>query len=382
MLIIFSGTIGRSVTGGQAWANLQYLLGLQALGHQVYYLEDCGEWSVVYNWEKGEATWELDYPAAYVKDCLEPYGFGDKWIYRAGEKSMGMDSKNFLEACSQADILILRAVPLPTWRAEYNLPQRRAFIDVDPGFTQFRLIEGSKPELGETIAHCETLFTIGQHIGSPNCPIPTCNRTWRKTVSPVFLPHWPVAESPATHFTSIVRWHQREGIEDITYEGVVYGQRDREFPKFFDLPRLSAQPFKVALIGAEPKLLSQSGWEVVPGWVESRTPASYQRAIQDSRAEFGAAKHCYVSTQGGWFSDRSICYLASGRPVLAQDTGLGDWLPVGKGVVTFRDITEALQGIAAINADYEEHRQAARAIAEAYFSTEQVLPSLLAAAIA
>jgi hypothetical protein len=170
-------------------------------------------------------------------------------------------------------------------------------------------------------------------------------------------------------------------MKDLTYQGVSYGQRDREFSQFIDLPPLTCQPLRIALTGAAPELLSKHGWEVVPGWIESRTPQSYQRAIQHSRAELGIAKHCYVATQGGWFSDRSVCYLASGLPVLVQDTGLGNWLPLGKGVVTFRDVAEALEGIEAINSDYEEHRQEAREIAQQYFSIEKVLLPLLQVAM-
>src|ERR1041384_1173101 len=134
MNIIVAGTIGRSGLGGQAWAVLQYLLGLRALGHDVFYLEDCGESSWAYNWHTNEWTAELDYPAAYVRDCLEPFGFAGHWIYRTNDGAFGMALHDFLEVCSKAELLIVRAVPLWVWREEYELPKRRAFIDVDPGF--------------------------------------------------------------------------------------------------------------------------------------------------------------------------------------------------------------------------------------------------------
>src|SRR5207244_9858730 len=141
------------------------------------------------------------------------------------------------------------------------------------------------------------------------------------------------------------------------------------------------QPFRIALTGAPPEDLARHGWEVVPGWVPSRTPWSYRTFIQESRAEFGVAKHGYVLSRGGWFSDRSVCYLASGRPVLVEDTGLADWLTVGEGVVTFANPEEAVAGINHINADYERHRRVARRLAEHVFSTEQVLKAFLTEAM-
>jgi hypothetical protein len=373
MTIILSGTIGRSGLGGQAWASLQYLLGLRALGHEVYYLEDCGRSSWVYIWEKEDWTHELDYPAAYVNACLEPFGFGDRWIYRDNYRSIGVPLEKFLEVCANADLLILRAVPFWNWRKEYELPKRRAFIDVDPGFTQITLANGDQGWL-DGLAHCERHFTYGQRLGAPDCPIPDAGGPWLKTLPPVFLPEWPFAEGDATLFTSVMRW---QGFKEVTHNGVSYGQRDREFANYFDLPKLTSQKFRIAQMGMKPELMTSRGWDSVPGEVISRTPASYQAFIQQSRAEFSVPKNGYVKMRGGWFSDRSVCYLASGRPVLIEDTGLSDWLMVGQGVVTFANPDEAVAGINHINADYERHRRAARRLAEEVFSTEQVLKSFL-----
>jgi hypothetical protein len=374
--IIFAGTIGRSGLGGQAWASLQYLLGFRALGHDIFYLEDCGISSWVYNWEKEEWTTALDYPAAYVRDCLEPFGFSGQWIYRTNEGSVGASLEEFIAFCANADLLILRAVPLWAWRKEYDLPRRRAFIDVDPGFTQISIANGDKG-LAEGVARCERRFTLGQRLGAPDCPIPTDGGPWLKTLPPVHLPEWPIAESDTTHFTSILRW---QGFREVTHNGVPYGQRDKEFPDFLDLPQRTPQKFRIAQMGIEPKLLASHGWEVAPGEAISRTPASYREFIQNSRAEFSVPKNGYVKMQGGWFSDRSVCYLASSRPVLIEDTGLSDWLQVGEGVVTFCDVKGAATGVESINRDYERHRRAARRLAEEVFATDKVLPALLEAA--
>jgi hypothetical protein len=284
---------------------------------------------------------------------------------------------HFLEVCSEASLLIMLAVPIWLWRAEYDRPQRRILIDVDPGFTQIAAAKGDE-KLTAGLARCDRLFTIAQRIGAADCPIPTQAWDWLKTLPLVSLPNWPVAQGAASHFTSVMSWR---GFRDETYNGEFYGQKDKEFPKFLDLPRLTSQPFRVALIGAEPENLASHGWEVARGEVVTRTPWAYQTFIHDARAEFGVAKHGYVKMRGGWFSDRSACFLASGRPVLVQDTGLSDWLPIGEGVLTFRDVPEALAGVEAINLDYERHCRAARHLAEEYFAAERVLPPLLDAAM-
>ena len=373
MIIIVSGTIGRSGLGGQAWATLQYLLGFRALGHEVFYLEDCGRSSWVYIWEKEDWTHELDYPAAYVNACLEPFGFGDRWIYRDNYRSLGMPLERFLDVCSAADLLVLRAVPMWNWREEYGGPSRRAFIDVDPGFTQITLANGDQGWV-DGVARCERRFTYGQRIGAEDCPIPDAGGPWLKTLPPVFLHEWPVAESDADLFTSVMRW---QGFKEVTHNGVSYGQRDKEFANYLDLPKLTPQKFRIAQMGIKPELLANRGWESVPGEVISRTPASYREFIQQSRAEFSVPKNGYVKMRGGWFSDRSVCYLASGRPVLIEDTGLRNWLPTDEGIVTFNCLNEAVAGINLINSDYERQRRAARRFAESIFSTDKVLGSFL-----
>jgi hypothetical protein len=378
MIIIFASAIGRFPIGGNAWSDLQYLLGLRTLGHNVFYLEECGPESWVYNWQSEQLTTELDYPTNYVRKCLEPLGFENQWIYRAGEHSVGMDIDNFKEICIEADLMIVRGSPISLWREEYKWPQRRIYIDADPGFTQINIACGHS-DLANTIERCDRLFTIGQRIGAEDCLIPTTGRDWLLTLPPVALPYWSVIEDDdATHFSSIMQWHS---YREVIYEGVTYGNKDKEFLKFIDIPQLTKQPFRIALSGGFPDELSQNGWQVMPGWIASFTPESYQTFVQQSRAEFGVAKHGYVATKGGWFSDRSVCYLASGKPILIQDTGLGDWLPIGEGILTFHDLSEALNGIEAINTDYEQHRHAARRLAEEYFDSNKVLSSLLEAAM-
>lgn len=377
MIIIFASAIGRFPIGGNAWSDLQYILGLRSLGHDVYYLEECGLESWVYNWQTEQFTTDLDYPTNYLKNCLEPLGFANQWIYRAGDRSVGIALDQFKDICNQAELMIIRGSPITLWREEYNLPQQRIYIDADPGFTQFNIASGNT-ELANTIEQCDRLFTIGQRIGAADCPIPTIDRHWHKTLAPVALPYWAWVEDDGTYFSSIMQWHS---YSEIVYQGVSYGNKDREFLKFIDIPQQTKQPFRIALSGGIPNQLVQHGWEVIPGWMASFSPESYQIFIQESRAEFGVAKHGYVATKGGWFSDRSVCYLASGRPVLVQDTGLSDWLPLKEGIFTFCDRGDAANAIETINTDYKQHQYAARKLAEEYFDSNKVLSSLLETAM-
>ncbi|MBA3404629.1 MAG: glycosyltransferase family 1 protein [Gemmatimonadaceae bacterium] len=379
MLIIFSGTIGRSALGGQAWATMQYLAGFRQLGHDVFYLEDCGETSLAYNWGRQEPTYDLDYPSEFVRECLRFLDMEDRWIYRAGDGWRGFTLSDFQDVCSEASLMIMRATPMWTWRGEYARPHRRAFIDVDPGFTQFRLAGGHRA-LSEGLDRCERLFTLGQNIGMQGCTIPTVNRQWLKTLPPVSLPHWPAqGDREDTHFTSLIRW---TGYREETFGGTTYGQRDMEFPKYLHLPQMVKQPLRMAAMGVAPEILEANGWDFVRGEEVSRTHQAYQRFIQRSRGEFLVPKHAYVSTRSGWFSDRSVCYLASGRPVLIEDTGLGGFLPLGNGLLTFSDPDSAARGLDIINEDYGNHCNAARKLAEQLFSAETVLPAFLEAALA
>jgi hypothetical protein len=373
MRIIVAGTIGRSGLGGQAWACLQYLLGFRALGHEVFYLEDCGQSSWVYDWGKEEWTTELDYPAAYVADCLAPFGFGEQWIYRTDAGSRGAPLEKFIDCCRRAALLLIRGVPLWVWRKEYSWPQRRAFIDVDPGFTQISIANGDEG-LAEGVARCERRFTVGQNIGEPSCIAPDAGGPWMKTLPPVFLPEWPMMQIAETHFTSIMRW---QGFKEVTHGEITYGQRDAEFPKFQDLPGRTAQRFRVAQMGVDPQSLTERGWEVVPGEIISKTPQTYRDFIQQSRGELGIPKQGYVKMRGGWVSDRSVCYLASGRPVVIEDTAIAPTIPTGLGLVTFDDLESAVAAVHMVNSDYEKHQRGARKLAEEHFATEKVLPKLL-----
>lgn len=374
MLIVYSGLIGQTGTGGAAWVDMQYLIGLKALGHDVYYLEDIGEgW--VYSRELDRSSNEVDHLAKFVEKCFSSVGFEVPWIVRSVNASCGLAEDDFIDICSRADLLILCAAPLWLWRDEYDRPTRKIFIDIDPGFSQIRL-ESQNKALKAALDRCDRVFTIAQRIGAEDCEIPEAGYKWCNTIPPVALSHWPPASHPSpTQFTSILNWGGP--FENIRYNGKVYGNRDIEFPKFIDLPQKTSQSFQLAILGVNGEELRKNGWDVVPAASISKDPVTYRDFIQTSRGEFLVAKHGYVEMRGGWFSDRSVCYLASGRPVVMEDTGLEDWLPVGEGILAFKTLEEAAEAIDRVNADYERHCRAARSLAEEFFSADRVLGRLI-----
>jgi hypothetical protein len=371
---IVVGAIGRANVGGKAWVYLNYLLGLRDLGFDVVYLEDAGHESWVYDWPSGEFVTDVDYPARFVEASLRGAGFDGRWAYRAGDETRGATLDEIREWCRSARLLIVHGDPIPVWRPEYDTVRRRAYVDLDPGFTQWRLAKRDGT-LVPTVDKCHVVFTIGQHVGASNCPIPTVDREWIHTLPPVHTAYWSERPSPAdAPFTAVMDWR---GFRDIEFEGAVYGQKDREFPQFRSLPSLTNQPLLLAISGKSPDELTSGGWGATEGWKASRTAEDYESFIRSSRAEFGIAKHGYVKSRGGWFSDRTVCYLASGRPVLLQDTGLSGCLPIGAGILTFSDLATAVQGIEAINGNYDMHARAARKVAEDVFDARLVLTRFL-----
>jgi hypothetical protein len=249
------------------------------------------------------------------------------------------------------------------------------FIDIDPGYPQMWHELG----LADMFAGHERFVTIGENIGRDDCAIPACGLDWVTTPPPVALDAWPVVP-PGEAFTTVGTWRNAYGT--VAWNGQTYGSRVHEFRKFFELPRLVDAEFELALdIDAaevdDLRALEDNGWRLVDPKAVAGTPAGYRSYIQRSLAELSIAQNMYVATRSGWLSDRSLCYLASGRPVLAQDTGFSDNYPVGEGLLAFTTLEEAAAGVDAIQQDYERHSRAARALAEEYFDSAKVLNRLL-----
>ena len=368
MKILFAGIIARYPFGGVTWCSLMYLLGLRALGHEVFYIEDTGE--CVYDPVQNTRATDPSYGTSYIQSALAPFGLGDSWAFVNYDGTYhGRSADEVRRYCADADLFLNLSGGSWFWRDEYARIPHKAFIDSDPAFTQLAIAK-AEPWYVEFFKRFDRLFTFGSNIGTAGSPVPTGTFEWRKTWQPVTLDDWRTETTPRDRFTTVMTWQ----IESFTDVG---GNKDQEFIKYLDLPSRTAQPFELAINGPQ-TLLRQHGWDTVDAMRVSRTPWEYRDFIHASKAEFGVAKHTYVATQSGWFSDRTECYLASGRPALVQDTGWTAHLPHGEGLLPFSSPDEAIAGIDCINRGYERHARRAAEIARECFDARVVLPRLLA----
>ncbi len=372
MRILLAGIIARYPFGGVTWCSLMYLLGLRALGHDVFYIEDTGE--CVYDPVQNTRATDPAYGTTYIHDALAGVGLGDRWTFVNYDGGYhGRSAEEVRRYCDGADLFVNLSGGSWFWRDEYARIPRKIFIDSDPAFTQLAIAK-QEPWYVEFFRRFDRLFTFGSNIGTAASPVPVGEFEWRKTWQPVTLDDWRTECEPRDRFTSIMTWQ----IESFTDVG---GNKDQEFVRYIDLPSRTPQRFELAVNGPQ-RLLREHGWETVDAMRASRTPAAYRAFIHASKAEFGVAKHTYVATRSGWFSDRTECYLASGRPALVQDTGWTAHLPSGDGLLAFTDPDEALAGIDAINRDYRRHARVAREIAAEHFDARRVLKKLVDEAFA
>ena len=371
MKIVLAGIIARYPFGGVTWCSLMYMLGLRALGHEVLYIEDTGE--CVYDPERNEIATDPSYGTRYIHQALEPFGLGDRWSFVNYDGSYHGLSKDAVRAyCADADLFVNLSGGSWFWRDEYASIPRRVFVDTDPVFTQLAIAKG-EPWYVEFFQRFDRLFTFGANIGTPACDVPTSGLTWRATWQPVVTELWHTDAPPVRdRFTTVMTW-KTESFTDVD------GNKDREFLALLDLPARTRSRFQIAVNGPM-ELLAAHGWAPIEAMGVSRTLWDYRDFIQDSKAEFGVAKHAYVSRRSGWFSDRTACYLAAGRPALVQDTGWSAHVPTGMGLVAFSTPDEALEGLERVERDYATHSLRAREVALEHFDASRVLPRFLEAA--
>jgi len=364
--ILLSGMVaGDPNQGGASWAVLQYVAGLKELGHEVMLVEPVPPAALAPNG-----------PVVAYFESLPLLDGRAALLAEGGEDTLGRSYRELLEFARGADLLLNVSGMLGDERLLEAVPVR-AFLDLDPGFNQVWQATGT--EMGfDRHTHC---VSVGVRIGAEDCPIPTLGRNWIPTLPPVALAHWPAAaEAPARDaFTSVGHWRSYGSIE---HEGVHYGQRAHSLRELVELPRRSPARFELAL-GIHPdevddlRALRENGWGLLDPAEVAATPAAYAEFVRGSKAELGIAKSGYVASRSGWFSDRSACYLASGRPVVAQDTGFGASLPVGEGLLAFATTGEAAAAVDEVESDLPRHGRAARELAEEHLDSRKVLPRLL-----
>jgi hypothetical protein len=371
--IVFAGIIARYPFGGVTWCSLMYLLGLRALGHEVLYIEDTGE--CIYDPEQDAQTLDPAYGTRYIHDALAPFELGGRWSFVNYDGTHhGLPAEAVRRFCAEADLFINLSGGAWFWRDEYARIPRRIFVDSDPVFTQLALAKGEAWYV-EFFRGFDRLFTFGANIGTEASDVPTAGFTWHKTWQPIVTDLWRTDSPPdPPRYTTVMTW-RTESFTDVD------GNKDREFVRFLDLPRRTPHPIELAINGPQ-ELLRAHGWATVDAMAVSRSPWDYRRFIQQSKGEFGVAKHAYVARRSGWFSDRTACYLAAGRPALVQDTGWSAHVPSGTGLLAFSTAEEAAEGLDRLERDYALHATRARGIACEHFEAARVLVPLLETACA
>jgi hypothetical protein len=384
--IVVTGTVGQYPIGGVAWDYFQYVIGLARLGHDVYYHEDT--WSWPYHPVENRNTSDGRYSAQFIDDFFCKYApeLSLKWHYlHLHEESFGMPRSAFEKIAQTADLFL-------NISGSCFIPDRlsprcvKVFLDTDPGYNQIMLSERF-PWSENVERWCSMVqdhdrhFTNAENINDPDCLIPLMGFKWATTGRPVVMTLWKPDSNPNPNevapWTTVMTWNAFKG--KLVYRGVEYKSKGNEFEKLIELPRHVRAPLKVALggVSAPLKRLARHGWDVLDGPGATLTPADYQAFVARSRGEFSIAKHVYVAMRTGWFSYRSACYLAAGRPVVVQDTGFSKIIPTGEGLLVFTTMEEAVDAILQVEADYERHANAARALAESHFDSGKVLSQLV-----
>ena len=371
LTILVSGMVaGVPGQGGASWAILQYLLGLRRLGHHVVLVEPVTV--------PPEASLADSETATYCQAVMNAAGLQGDWamLESGSNRTLGLAYDDLLQCARRADLL-LNVSGMLTDEALLQAVPVRAYLDLDPAFNQmWHDVEG----IDMRFAGHTHFVTVGLALGTDGCPVPTCGRRWIPTLPPVVLREWPVVEEvrhPA--FTTVANLR---GYGSITHGGVLYGQKVHSLRQVSDLPTRTSERFVLAMAvhpaeGQDLRMLRANGWALVDPATVAATPDDYRSFVQGSKAELGLAKSGYVVSRCGWFSDRSACYLASGRPVVAQDTGFPAHLPTGEGLLAFVDTEGAVEAVEEVSADYERHRRAARAVAEEHLDSDRVLVRLL-----
>jgi hypothetical protein len=377
--LVVSGAIAnKHLNGGEAWVRLSWILGLRRLGFDVWFVEQIGAGSCV-DAAGDPAPFQDSENRRYFDQVVERFSLSGRasLLYEGGREWSGAPLELLLPVAEEAELLINVSGHLDLEPLMSRL-RRKAYVDLDPGFTQFWQADGIG---GARLEGHDLYFTVGENIGRPGCEIPTCGLDWKAVRPPAVLEQWPVAEGgDPDRFTTIGAW--RGAFGQVEFGGRTYSLKVHQFRKVIELPRRATQRFEIALDihpgdERDREVLEQNGWTLVDPRVTVPGPVEFRDYVEGSGAEFSVAQGIYVETNSGWFSDRTVKYLAAGRPALVQDTGFSAHLPVGEGLLAFSDLEGAIAGAERIASDYEGHRRAARAIAEEHFDSDTVLSRFL-----
>jgi hypothetical protein len=394
--LIVLGTLASNPYAGMAWMQMQITAGLRRLGHDVYYFETTSNWP--YDPIRRYKVCDSEYAVPYLARVAERFGLRDRWAYRrsySDKEWLGLGRARAEELLRTADAVF--NVAGSTKLAEEGLEAGRlVYLGTDPVYHEITFAQGD-PETVKILEEHDDVVTYGENIGTGSSPVPKLPRLVARTRQPVLVDMWADGRPARAEITTVANW--RQAGREVFFDGEdYYWSKDLEFRRFIDLPRRVASPVELATNLAPPESirygagepvrahsveeedrleLVANGWKLVDAGAFTTHPWPYREYVRASLAEFSVARDLNVRLRSGWFSERSACYLAAGRPVVAQDTGFETVLPTGEGLFAVETTEQAVEAIEAIEADYRRHSRAARAIAEEYFRAETVLARLL-----
>jgi glycosyl transferase family 1 len=363
--IVISGALGqRAGRAGHAWVFLNWMLGFRRLGHDVVFVDRLD--STMGNVDRG---------VSWVRDVMEPFGFGGCWSVLLDDGSCAGIPRGDLEARASGALLV-NVMGYLTDPTVFAAVDRRVFLDIDPGFGQC----WQHADLATLFADHDVYATVGLNVGSAGCRVPELGLDWLVTLPPVDLEAWAYTSPTSERFTTVGSW--RGPFAPVALDGELFGLRVHQARAYAGLPALTGAWLEAALDidrsdDADLALLRDGGWHVADPTEVAADVHVYRHYITDSMAEFAIAKQVYVALRSGWFSDRSACYLATGRAVVVSDTGLADHLPLGDGLLTFANPDEAAAAVAEVRGDPRRHARAARELAEEHFDAARVAQRLL-----
>jgi hypothetical protein len=373
--VIVWGILGRYPFGGVTWQALHHLAALDRLGFDVWYVEDSdAQFSHPQTYQH---TMDPTANVEYVVRQLDRIGLADRWAIRVPGSSKVLSSRSapeLKELYATAD-LVLNICGSQDLLPHHSAIGFLAYLETDPVAEQVRLASGD-PRRRTDFDRYDALFTYGENLGQSDCLVPETGHKWISTRPAVCVDWWETGTAPRPVLTTVANW--RHDGNDVRWQDQTWHwSKHLEFQRFIDLPRLAKLPIELALGGAteaeEDELLA-CGWTIVSSIAD---PDDYKAYIQRSAGEFTVAKEQYVAPRSGWFSDRSACYLAAGRPVVTQDTSFGKFVPTGNGLFAYSTVEEAAAAIDAIASNYEHHSAAAREIARDYFDAERLMRQML-----
>ena len=379
--IIVLGFMGGCPIAGVIWQHIHYIVGLQRLGHEVWYVEDGLRYP--YDPAAFTITEDFTYAAQTLRRLGEQYGFADRWCFcaRYGDepKTAGLDLARLRALYRDCDAA-LNVCGSHDLNDDLLSVRRLIYVESDPGVEQIKIDLGDAT-VRDYLSRHASLFTFGELVGTSEFPVPLHGLAWQPTRQPVVTDLWNTGAPPdGAVFTSICNW-STSGKKDIAWRGSNYlWSKSLEFLKFVEAPRRCGETFELATDlkdADEKRQFGKNDWRLVDPHALSIDWDRYRDYIRGSKGEFTVAKDQYTRLHTGWFSDRSACYLAAGRPVITQETGFSEFYGGGRGLLPFRTMDDIVEAAASIRADYPAHARAAADIAREYFEAEKVLASLL-----